>query len=287
MKLSVVMPAYNAAETIDTQLEALCRQTWDGPWEVIVADNGSSDATRNVAERFRERLPGFRVVDASDCRGAGHARNMGAKAAGGEVLLFCDADDEVSSGWLQAMGLALQQHDFVASRLEGEKLSSPRAVGARMCPQRDGLQPYRHPPYLPHAASAGLGIKRSVHESVGGFDESFYKLQDTDYCWRVQLAGHELHFVPDALVHMRFREDTRTICRQAREWGEYNVRLYKKYRPLGMPKASWRKGVGKWRRLLARVSELREPRRRVKWLWDLNWAFGRLRGCLKYRVLAP
>lgn len=49
-----------------------------------------------------------------------------------------------------------------------------------------------------------LGIKRSLHDAIGGFDESILLLEDVDYCWRIQEAGMKLHYAPDALLHFRF-----------------------------------------------------------------------------------
>ncbi|HEY4573152.1 MAG TPA: glycosyltransferase family A protein, partial [Thermoanaerobaculia bacterium] len=104
MKLSVVIPCLNAAATLGVQLAALTRQSWPGGWEVIVADNGSTDGSREIVESYRGRLPGLALVDASDRRGQAHARNLGAAAATGDALLFCDADDEVAPGWMEALG---------------------------------------------------------------------------------------------------------------------------------------------------------------------------------------
>lgn len=285
MKLSIIIPCLNAELTLAGQLEALARQQWHD-WEVIVADNGSTDGSRKIVERFGSRLPDLKWVDASQRRGAGYARNLGARHATGEALLFCDADDEVGDGWLSAMGRALQEHDFVASRLEPNKLSDPKLLTTRRCPQQQGLQLYTYPPFLPHAGTCGLAVKRSVHEAVGGFDESFIRLQDTDYCWRVQIMGVPLQFVPDALVHMRFRGDLHSSYRQAREWGEYNVKLYKKYRPQGMPKLSIRRGVNTWVRLARRLPKELPSKRRSRWVWDFNWALGRLRGTLKHGIMS-
>lgn len=286
MKLSVIIPAFNAADTIGVQLEALTRQVWSGPWEVIVADNGSTDGTINVVKQYVDCLPSLRIVNASDRRGAGHARNIGADEASGDALLFCDADDEIAPGWLTAMGNALTKYDFVASRLDDEKLNGKWVLGARRSPQKTGLQPYKYPPYLPHAATAGLGVKRSIHEAVEGFDESFYKLQDTDYCWRIQLAGAKLHFVPDALVHMRFRDDAAGTYKQSRQWGMYNVKLYKKFRSLGMPKLTWKRSVRRWLYILQRLPHLFQGKKRARWLWGLNWSIGRFFGCIKYRIVS-
>ncbi len=286
MNLSVIGPCFDAAGTIGTQLAALANQHWPEPWEVIVAENGSTDGTKQIVEQYKGRFPCLRIVDASDRRGAAHARNVGVRHAAGDALLFCDADDEVAPGWLAAMCTALTKHDFVASRMEAEKLSKPWALTARGCPQQNGLQEYKYPPYLPHAATAGLGIKRHVYEGVGGFDESFGQLEDTNLCWQVQLAGTELHFVPDAMVHLRFRDTPAGMWRQARQYAEYNVKLYKKYRRLGMPKLSWKRGAGAWRGILRHLPHVWQPDKRRRWLWNFNWSLGRLIGCIKYRTWA-
>jgi glycosyltransferase involved in cell wall biosynthesis len=284
MKLSIIIPSFNAAGTIGEQLEALANQSWSDPWEVIVADNGSTDETPAIVERYKKRLPQLRFVDASCKKGAGHARNIGAQAATGEALLFCDADDVVGDGWLAAMGQALARYDFVASRFEPNRLNDPQTLRGITCSQQDGLQSYSYPPYLPHSGGCGLGVKRAIHEAVGGFDESLLRLQDTDYCWRIQLAGTELHFIPQAVMHIRYRPKANDAYRQARLWGEYNVLLYKRYRPLGMPKLSWKKSLRAWLRLLQRLPQLWHPEQREKWLWQFAWRLGRVQGSIKYRV---
>lgn len=286
MKLSVIIPCFNAASTITVQLEALANQHWSEPWEVIVSDNGSTDETVATVEQYKEKLPNLRIVDSSGRRGAAHARNVGALAAAGEALAFCDADDEVAPGWVAAMGEALSKYDFVACQREYNKLNEPWTLKYRELSQIDGLQEYTYPPYLPHASSSTLGVRRSVHEAIGGFDETLLRLQDTDYCWRNQLAGTELHFVPEAVVHYRFRNTIKDIYHQSRLWGEYNILLYKKYRPLGMPEVSWKTSVKDWWRVLRRLPRVVSKEDRAKWVSDFARRMGRLQGCIKYRVLA-
>ncbi len=286
MKLSVIIPCFNAANTIAVQLEALAQQHWCEPWEVIVSNNGSTDETLAIVEQYQEKLPNLRIVDSSDQPGAAHARNIGASAAAGVVLAFCDADDEVAPGWVAAMGEALSKYDFVACKREYNKLNEPWTLKYRTLTQLNGLQEYRYPPYLPHASGSTLGVRRSIHEAIGGFDETMLRLQDTDYCWRIQLAGTQLHFVPDAVFHYRFRDTIGGLFHQGRLWGEYNVLLYKKYRPLGMPKLSWKASVRSWVRLLKLFPQCFSKEDRAKLVTVLARRIGRLQGCIKYRVLA-
>jgi glycosyltransferase involved in cell wall biosynthesis len=286
MKLSVVIPCFNAANTIAVQLEALAKQHWSEPWEVVVADNGSIDETVAIVKQYQEKLPNLRIVDSSDKRGAAHARNVGVMAAVSDAIAFCDADDEVAPGWVAAMGKALFKYDFVAGKCEYNKLNAPWVI--KYCPhaQVDGLQAYIHPPYLPHAGSCSLGASRSAHEAIGGFDETMLQLEDTDYCWRMQLAGTQLHFVPDAVLHYRFRPTIKGFLKQAFLWGKYDVLLYKKYRPLGMPQVLWKEGVRVWWHLLKRLPHVLSEEYRIIWVRTFARRVGRLHGCIQYRVLA-
>ncbi len=286
LALSVVVPCRNAAGTLGEALEALAAQSWDGPWEVIVADNGSTDGSRRLAESFRERLPSLRVVDASGRRGPAHARNRGAAEAVGDALLFTDADDRVGGGWLQAMGRALGRQELVAASYDAEALNPPAVVRARGNPQRDAPMAYTYPPFLPHAGGSSLGVRRALHEAVGGFDEELPALEDTDYCWRIQLRGVPLAFVSDAVVHIRYRGDAGGLFRQSFTFGIYNVLLYRRYRPEGMPRLSLAAGLARWGKLLLTLPVVARPSRRQAWLGQLGWRLGRLWGCLRFRVMA-
>lgn len=286
MRLSVIIACFNAADTIAVQLEALATQDWSEPWEVIVSDNGSTDQSRAIIEQYQERLPNLRVVDSSGRRGAAYARNVGVLAATGEAIAFCDADDEVAPGWLAAMGEALSVHDFVTGRCEYEKLNEPWVVKSMYSLPGKGLREYKYPPYLPYAATCNLGLKLSLHKAIGGFDEAILRLEDLDYCWRVQLAGAKLHVVPDAVVHYRLRDKLAGIARISRISGENHVLLYKKYRPLGMPELSWKSGVKEWLVLFKRFPQVRLKEGRARWVRHFNWRLGRLKGCIKHRVLA-
>lgn len=286
MKLSVIIPCYNASETIVFQLEALANQRWSEPWEVIVVDNRSTDDSMAIVEQYRGRLPNLRIVDAYGRQSQAYALNIGVQAAAGEALAICDADDKVAPGWVAAMGAALSKYGFVAGSLKADELNESWVQRVRRCPQQDGLQEYTYPPYMPHAAGSNIGFKRSVYEAVSGFDESVPVLHDTDYCWRVQLAGMRIHFEPNAVVQYRFRHTVGGIYRQSRAYGESNALLYKRYRSLGMPKLSWKKGARKWVRLLRRLPQIRSKEGLARWIWKFGMRMGRLQGSIKYRVLA-
>jgi GT2 family glycosyltransferase len=283
-KLSVIIPCRDAERTLGAQLDALAAQEYAGEWEVVVADNGSRDGSRALAAGYAGRLPGLRVLDAGGRFGAAHARNAGARAASGEAFLFVDADDEVAPRWVAALGQALGTQRLVASRFELRKLNADWMGGRLTHPQETGLNPYTYPAFLPHAGGSGLAVDRRLFEALGGFDESYPQLEDTDLCWRAQLAGVTLGFAADAVVHVRLRPDLGGNFRQMLAYGENNVRIYRAYRGRGMPWLGPLPGLGRWAKLLLTLPLLATARGRAGWTAQLGWRLGRLRGCLRHRV---
>jgi GT2 family glycosyltransferase len=145
---------------------------------------------------------------------------------------------------------------------------------------------YRYVDFLPHAGTSGMGVRKRLHEKVNGFDETFECCEDCDYCWKLQLAGHRLVFLPEAVIHVRYRTNTRGHFKQARKWGQFNVLLVKKYVPLGMPRPGWRTGYREWRRLFLLVPKMRDPLVRTRLLWNSGFRLGHVIGSLRYGCLA-
>jgi glycosyltransferase involved in cell wall biosynthesis len=279
--ISVIIPCRNGADVIGNQLAALARQRCPCDWEVIVVDNRSTDRTRAVAESFRDRLPRLTVIDAPDKRSAAYARNAGARAALGDNVAFCDADDEVDDGWLAAVERGLREHRAIAFRVDMQKLNPVESP--RTSRQTEGLQEYTYPPYLPYSGST-IALRRELHAQLGGFDETMLACEDTDFCWRLQHAGIPLHFARDAVVYVRLRPGMRAMCRQAWLWGEYNVLLYKKFRPLGMPPVGRLQGLRNLGGMIRRLPQLARRSSRPRWLWQASWAAGRIVGSIKYGI---
>lgn len=226
---SVVIAARDAASTIDRQLAALAAQSPPFAFEVLVADNGSLDDTAARVEAWGDRLRHLRVLDASEVSGAGFARNVGAAAAIGEVLAFCDADDAVDPGWLAAIVPAAQRNGLATGPIQLLG-SDGRELG-----RADAL----HVPFgfLPTAPTANLAVRRSLFEAIGGFTTAFAKAggEDADLCWRAQLdAGAELVFEPAASICYHVRENRRERLKRVWHYEQCNTRLYVMYRERGM-----------------------------------------------------
>lgn len=273
MKLSIIIPVLNAEGTLGAQLESLAGQVVSIPWEVIVADNGSNDKTVAVARSFAERLPHLRIISAGARRGAAHARNRGAAVAESDYLAFCDADDVAGDGYVQAVYEALARHDFIACRYEFNRLNHrwiSRLPGGQLADVDGGLLgPYSY------AGGGSLAVRRAVHEAVGGFDEeNFPILQDTDYCIRIQRLGIPLTFVPEAVVHYRWRATAWGAYKQARSWGRDLIALRARHWPLSQPLDT----PGSLVRYLATVRNLRTTDELAVWVWSIGWRMGSIEG---------
>lgn len=283
---SIVIPCRNDGDLLIEQLTALADQSCAEPWEVVIADNGSEGGVAALEPRiapYRDRID-LRVVDASDRQGAGHARNVGVAASRGEKIAFLDADDVAGKGWVAAMATALDEHVVAASRWDVDRLNPPEVAAGRSAAQSRGVRSYVYPPYLDHAGGCGLGVRREAFEAIGGFDESFRLLEDTDLTWRLQLAGHTLAFVPDAVVHIRFRPDLRGSFWQAYGYGRYNVMLYKRYRAHGMPRLRVRDGVAALVTMVLRLPRLFDPELRAAYVRAVGFRLGRIRGSIEHCV---
>lgn len=282
--VSVVIPNLNGEKTLGDQLEALAAQTYQGDWEVVIADNGSTDRSVDVAQQWSDRVPALRVVDASKHRGRNAARNLGASVARGDRLLFCDNDDIVSPQWLEAMVDALGDHDLVGGWIEQETLNEGTS-GWRPAAPRDRLPIALG--FLPFAPSGNCGVRAPVFRALGGWSEDYEGGgEDEHFSFRASLAGYRLGFAPDAVIHYRHRAESGAFARQQYAFGREEARLYRDFRDAGLPRSSIRVAIVEWAWLLWHLPDLfRGGDRRGNWLRKAAHRWGRVAGSIKYRVI--
>src|SRR4051794_15364975 len=187
--LSVVVPVLNCEDLIEVQLEALARQDYTGDWEVLVVDNGSTDGTVEVAKAYADRLPNLRIIDASSRRGVSHARNCGARAADGDVILICDADDRVRPTWVRKMAEASRSLDIIGGYLDTRALNDVETRSWRN-PFAPTALPTGMLNHLPFAVGANVGVTRACFEAIDGWREEYIcGGDDVDFSWRGPPGG--------------------------------------------------------------------------------------------------
>ena len=195
--LSVVMIVLNGAPWIGQQLDALAEQRGaPDSWELVVADNGSTDGTQDIVRSRVDAFPvPLRLVDASGAPGASHARNIGASAARAPALAFCDCDDVVHERWAAEASRALADHDCVMGI--NRALQEPRNADSEVLNPGGlvgrGIQ------------SCNFAVLRDVYFEVGGFDESLppYGCEDSEFSIRLRARGYQIAPAFDMVLYFR------------------------------------------------------------------------------------
>ena len=281
--VSVILPVHNGGDLLAEQLEALSRQTYRGRWELVVADNGSTDGSLAVVKSWATRLPNLRIIDASARKGAAYARNAGAAQAAGDLLAFCDADDVVADHWLADLVAGLADADVVAGAIETTRLNT--ALMRQWRPFDVGAVPISHG-WLPYGLSANIGFRAATFRALDGFREDYPVGEDVEISWRAQLRGHRFSYAGNAVVHYRFRSGLRPLLRQYVAYGTIGPRLFRDFAAAGMPMSGVRGAVGPWVRLLASLPfAVLSRAARGDILRRVAFRVGRIRGSVQMRVL--
>lgn len=279
-EVSVVIPAYNAANFIREQLDALLSGTFL-PGEIVVSDNGSTDTTASLVQSYTDSVVPVRVVDSSSRQGVSYARNKGAQEANGNKLLICDADDVVDSRWVEQMSLHLDSCDLVGSGYQHliRQANGDYALGQFFINQPEVFDGRR---YL---LGATIGFRRDVFESLHGFDMSYKGGHDeVDFCLRASARGYTQGWIPEPLILYRQRPSHKGLAQQSRNYGRTWIQLAQNFSPVydhHIPslKLMIRKVVPQVPSMLLK--------KQMSWeeLRGFYWNVGRLEGVIKYRVL--
>lgn len=283
---TVVIPVRNGGDLLPDELDALLGQVDAPPFEVVIADNGSTDDTIAVALGYTDRL-NLRVVDAGQHPGVSHARNIGAAAAQTGIVMFCDADDQVCPEWVGAMVRGLADADIVGGPLNAERLSDEAALRRRYVPPATELATTMK--FLPYASGGNLAVRSDLFEELGGFDTEYQGgHEEVDFAWRAQLAGYTVGFAPEAVIHYRLRDNVRAAMKQTYRYGRTYTQLFSRFRDQPIPRTPWRREIRTYGILLARGARMaRKGEPMDAWLCTMSWTAGRLVGDVRYRVRAP
>jgi GT2 family glycosyltransferase len=232
--ISIIIPAHDAEHTIDHCLQALAHQTMPrDQYEILVVDDGSSDGTRSRVEEY----PGVRLLTQSQS-GPAAARNLGARHALGQILLFTDADCEPVADWTEQMVAAFENRDVVGAK--GTYLNRRPELVARfvqleyedkyrcMARPAGGKQAARGEVSIDFVDTYSAAYRRELFLAEGGFDSTFpvASVEDQEFSFRLAEQGYKMVFVPQAHVyHHGHPRDLRSYWRRKYRIGYWKVRL--------------------------------------------------------------
>jgi glycosyltransferase involved in cell wall biosynthesis len=223
--VSIVIPVRNGAATLEACLRAACAAA-DDRTEIVVVDDGSDDATAEIAGRFP-----CRVVRLGAHAGVSRARNQGARAAHGELLLFIDADCLLEPGAIRAAREGYGARvDLVLGGTYTPAPADPGFFGAFQAAFIHHFEMKRAVP--DYVAAHAMVIDARLFRRSGGFVEGpvlgiAASVEDVELSHRLRRGGCELAMSPDLLVRHVFRFSLRrslaNAYRKARTWTRYSL----------------------------------------------------------------
>ncbi len=221
--VSIVIATYQSERTLPALLEACAAQDLGGELELVVVDDGSTDASPRLAE-----AAGARVIRQENA-GPAAARNHGWGEARAPIVLFTDADCVPRADWARLLSAAVDHATPVAGGSYG--IANPGSWLAETIHAEILWRHARMPEEVEFAGSFNLGATRAALESVGGFDEAFPAPsgEDNDLSYRLRDAGHRIRFMPDALVEHHHPTALGRYLREQARHGEWRVILYARH----------------------------------------------------------
>ncbi|HZS61300.1 MAG TPA: glycosyltransferase [Gemmatimonadaceae bacterium] len=238
MDISVIIPTFNRSASLDALLDDLRNQSTSAAFEILVVDNGSVDATREVVARHAACDARIRSLHERR-RGASNARNAGVSMATAPILAFLDDDVRPRHDWVESVARAFFEHpevDCIGGRVE------PRWP----CPPPPWLTSAHWPPlalqivrgtstYIDreHATAclitANFACRAAVFRDVGGFAREFRRDEDREFNLRMWRSGKRGMFVNSVVVAAEIQPE-RLAKRYHRAWyhvtGASHARLY-------------------------------------------------------------
>jgi GT2 family glycosyltransferase len=214
--VSVVVCAYNAADTLDDCLRALDAQTYPR-YEIVLVNDGSRDKTSEIGHSYAN----VRVIDIPN-GGLSAARNVGLANARGEIVAYTDADTRADRDWLTFLIQPFLTSDVVAS-------GGPNVVPADDPPIAQCIARAPGGPthvllddrIAEHVPGCNMAFRRDALLAIDGFNPIYLRAgDDVDVCWRLQARGGRIGFSSAALVWHHHRASIRAYWRQQVGYGE-------------------------------------------------------------------
>jgi glycosyltransferase involved in cell wall biosynthesis len=221
--VSVVVPAFNAQQTIAHTIQSVLSQDYSGEIELLVVDDGSTDETPRIVRSFQ----GVKCIQQVNA-GPAAARNRGAADSRGEIIIFTDSDCVAHNDWIRKIvdGFTIEKVGAVCG---GYGIANSNNILAR-CIHSEVL--YRHRVLMssfPRAfGSYNVGIKREVFFEVGGFNEHYRRAsgEDNDLSYKILKSGRRIYFNKTALVDHHHTTVIKKYLKEQWRHGFWRAKMY-------------------------------------------------------------
>lgn len=232
IRCSVIVPVFNGARVVGRCLDALARQTISPEeFEIIIVDDGSTDGTTERVAEWAGQQPGIAVSVLRQVHaGPASARNRGALAARGPLLLFTDADCRPVSGWMAALLAAFDAPDRPAGLMGAYRIDQTDLAGRfAQIEFEDRYALMSQSQHIDLIATYSAAFRRDVFLAEGGFNPSFPNNEDVEFSYRLSEQGHQMRFVPEAQVYHHHANTWRRYAQLKTGRGYWRTIVYRQH----------------------------------------------------------
>jgi len=219
--VTVIIPSYDAAATIQATLSSIVAQDFDEPYEVFVVDSSSDETPAIIAQEF----PQVHLIHREKKTDPGTARNLAIARACGEIIACLDADCVAPTEWLQRMVAAQRAgHPIVGGGIENGNPEKILAWASFLGEFREFIAVGK-PRLMRHLPTCNISYQRSIFSRFGGFPTSFYPQEDLLFHWRLEQQGVPIWFEPDIQVKHIHRAEWRPYLQHQRRIGHITAQV--------------------------------------------------------------
>ncbi len=264
--ISIVVTTYNRADRLENLLASIARMhpPVGVDWEVVLVDNNSTDATRDVVLRFAEGAA-FPVRYAFEgIQGIAYGRNRGVAEAAGDIIACVDDDCVVDESWLASIAGEFARDErllLLGGRVE---LFDPADAPMTIRTSRERRDLSGDPAVFHHLIGCNLAFRRSAYERAGGFDPRYGSgsgilpsNEDTEFCYRIVRLGGAVLYAPEVVVyHHHGRRDPAVLAALRKSYATGRGGFYADY----IRRSDWRIARMACGELIERLLEVISPR---------------------------
>ncbi|AKB24197.1 glycosyl transferase, family 2 [Methanosarcina sp. MTP4] len=250
--ISVIIPVYNDFSGLKDTLKSLIAQKYpSNQFEIIVADNGSSDSTCDVAREFMEKCPEtVKLVVENTIQSSYAARNKGIQIAKGSLIAFVDADMTVERDWLSRINASMHKNlaDYLGCNVE---IYSESESICALYNKMAGFPVEEYVDKRHFAPTCCLVVRRNVFDEVGFFDPKLISSGDYEFGNRVYSSGRKLYYDPSIIMKHPARTSFRQLIKKSFRVGrgfyqlskfypELHRNMYRNANPMNKSGSSWK-----------------------------------------------
>ncbi len=231
-KISIIIPTYNASQTLPTTLESIFKQDFRD-FEVVVINDGSSDKTAEIVQNWQKKRKKIKYFY-QDNKGLAGARNAGIRNSQGEYFLFLDADDFIKPSHLANLWQKTESFDQKKIAFSDTRYLMAGRILKRSYRQISGFKEGEGPKeFLPRNYMPGIHsilFPRGAFAKIGLFDQNLVGAEDHDLYIRLVLVGYRFFNTGNATSIYQIREGSMSFgLKQQKRLGQAELQISKKY----------------------------------------------------------